>query len=306
MRLSYELSVPWSLHRYSEGAWYDFYGDLRALLIDTRGEAWSSNWAFALLHGTHSTEQAEFGNGRELALASRFPELLQLTVPQPLQRTVSLFHTRLAEVQYDAQTWPSSDTYQPLLAFRRAMADLLVCLEVARENATLVISRQEAGELRAHVDLAFQQLEERVGKMSRELKEEIQLIIGAVTIQEADMARQQADRSTLLTLLAAIYLPLTLVSGIFGMNIREISDGKPEFWWCVVVLALVAILTLVAYLGFKRWQRRQRLSYARRRKEDNESGLWPRRMDASKSETGKANKRIGFGRIAGLVKDKVK
>lgn len=306
MQLSYDLSVPWSLHDYPRGAWYDFYHALHALLLDTRGEAGSSNWGFALLLGSHSTEQAGLGNGRELALASRFKELLQLTVPRTLQKTVSLFHTRLAEVQYDAQTWPSTDTYQPLLAFRRAITDVLVCLEIARKNAILVISRREARALRAHVDHEFQQLEERVGKMSRELKEEVQLIIGAVTTQEADMARQQNDRATLLTLLAAIYLPLTLVSGIFGMNIREISDGKPGFWWCIVVLALVAILTLIAYLGFKRWQRRQRLSYVQRREEDNESGLWPRKTDASNIETSKTNREIGFGRIAQFFKAKVK
>jgi Mg2+ and Co2+ transporter CorA len=41
--------------------------------------------------------------------------------------------------------------------------------------------------------------------------------------------KEQAQRATLLTILAVIYLPLTLVTGIFGMNIRQIDSATTEF-----------------------------------------------------------------------------
>jgi Mg2+ and Co2+ transporter CorA len=44
---------------------------------------------------------------------------------------------------------------------------------------------------------------------------------------------KQAEIATMLTLLAAVYLPLQLVTGIFGMNIAEINDGVPA--WRVAV-----------------------------------------------------------------------
>jgi NhaP-type Na+/H+ or K+/H+ antiporter len=42
-----------------------------------------------------------------------------------------------------------------------------------------------------------------------------------------------------LTWLAVIYLPLSLVTGIFGMNLKQINDGRLSFW--VVFIALLAL-----------------------------------------------------------------
>jgi Mg2+ and Co2+ transporter CorA len=51
--------------------------------------------------------------------------------------------------------------------------------------------------------------------------------------------KKQAQRAYLLTILAVIYLPLTLVTGIFGMNLKEINDGVPRFWACILGLVFV-------------------------------------------------------------------
>jgi hypothetical protein len=192
---------------------------------------------------------------------TNFQATLRLIEPVQFQKAVASFRARLADIRYTAQVWPSPDTYQPLLAFRRNVADLRVYVGLGHASS------------KAN---SKQSLEAEIDQMSRDLSSEIQLVIGAVTVQEADLTRQQSERATLLTLLAAIYLPLTLVSGIFGMNIRDITDGKPSFWWCLVVLVVVALLTFLAYLGSKYRQRRQRSRYMRRRKGDSENGMWQR------------------------------
>lgn len=62
--------------------------------------------------------------------------------------------------------------------------------------------------------------------LQRELNDKIHLVIGAVTVQDSDASKRQAERATLLTLVAAVHLPLNLVSSIFGMNIREIDGDR--------------------------------------------------------------------------------
>ena len=60
--------------------------------------------------------------------------------------------------------------------------------------------------------------------------------------------KRQSRRATLLTLLAAFYLPLTLVTGIFGMNIKEFSDDKaPPSYMCFEALFAVIAVTAVSY-----------------------------------------------------------
>jgi Mg2+ and Co2+ transporter CorA len=67
--------------------------------------------------------------------------------------------------------------------------------------------------------------------------------------------KQQAQRATLLTILAVIYLPLTLVTAIFGMNIKEINDSGPRFWVCIVGLLVIGGGTAASFFGYRYWRR---------------------------------------------------
>jgi len=93
--------------------------------------------------------------------------------------------------------------------------------------------------------------------VSKTLNDEIQLLIGSVTVRDAETAMKQAERATMLTLLAAVYLPLQLVTGIFGMNIREINDGVPAWRACVVALGVAMGLTVGAFAGAWWWRKRR-------------------------------------------------
>lgn len=60
--------------------------------------------------------------------------------------------------------------------------------------------------------------------------------------------KRQSRRATLLTLLAAFYLPLTLVTGIFGMNIKEFDGEKaPSLSICFAALFVVIAVTAFLY-----------------------------------------------------------
>lgn len=71
-------------------------------------------------------------------------------------------------------------------------------------------------------------LEARVNAMTQTVNEEIQVVIGSVQVEDAKIMKRQTEVTVVLGVLAAIYLPLTLVTGIFGMNINEINEGVPD------------------------------------------------------------------------------
>lgn len=111
-------------------------------------------------------------------------------------------------------------------------------------------------------------LEDRLEILSKSLNEEIQLFIASISIRDSEVMmkdsrimredsqimKQQAARTTLLITLAVIYLPLQLITGIFGMNIREINDGAPRWWACLTALGVGDGLTFLVHLGVKWWQ----------------------------------------------------
>jgi Mg2+ and Co2+ transporter CorA len=78
--------------------------------------------------------------------------------------------------------------------------------------------------------------ESRVNDMVNTVNEEIQVVIDSVQVEDAKFMEQQTKVTVVLAILAAIYLPLTLVTGIFGINLSDISDGdKPDRVWVVKI-----------------------------------------------------------------------
>ena len=54
------------------------------------------------------------------------------------------------------------------------------------------------------------------------------------------------------TIFSVVLLPLTLISGIFGMNVKFPGYGTHEAFWVIVGLM---VATIVGMLGFFRWKR---------------------------------------------------
>jgi len=137
------------------------------------------------------------------------------------------------------------------------------------------------------------QLEDRLGIVAKTVNEEIQLFIASVSLRDSEtmltdskimredsqvmredsqIMKQQAARTTLLTTLAVIYLPLQLITGIFGMNIKEITgDGRPRWWACLAALGAGAILTFLVYLAVEWWQWRMYQQKAREAEKEKDA-----------------------------------
>lgn len=63
-------------------------------------------------------------------------------------------------------------------------------------------------------------------------------------MREGHESTRQTRLATVIAVLAFVYVPLTLVTGIFGMNIK----GQDGFVWWAPILALVAIVLLTVGL----------------------------------------------------------
>jgi magnesium transporter len=69
---------------------------------------------------------------------------------------------------------------------------------------------------------------------------------------ESVISHRQGDVLRALTIISVTMLPLTLITGIFGMNVLYPGEGTPEAFW-IIIAGLVA--TLAAMLGFFRYKR---------------------------------------------------
>ena len=97
----------------------------------------------------------------------------------------------------------------------------------------------------------WERLIEEATKLEAFLMETFQLFMSSVSVQDSRLSIDQAERGSQLTFLALIYVPLSFVTGIFGMNIQQINGSGLNIWVCFVALVPVIFVTVLVFLAVK-------------------------------------------------------
>jgi Mg2+ and Co2+ transporter CorA len=104
----------------------------------------------------------------------------------------------------------------------------------------------------------WKRLIEEATKLEAFLMETFKLFMSSVSVQDSRLSIEQsslgidqARRGSQLTFLAFIYVPLSFVTGIFGMNIQQINGSGLNIWVCFVALVPVIFVTVLVFLAVK-------------------------------------------------------
>jgi len=70
---------------------------------------------------------------------------------------------------------------------------------------------------------------------------------------ESVISHKQGDVLRVLTVIATIMLPLTLVTGLFGMNVTFPGEGGHEAFWAILGTIVALGVGMLGYFRFKKW-----------------------------------------------------
>ena len=70
---------------------------------------------------------------------------------------------------------------------------------------------------------------------------------------ESAINHRQNDILRVLTVVSVILLPMTLITGIFGMNVDFPGFGTSTAWWAIVAAMVTLAVSLAAFFRYKRW-----------------------------------------------------
>jgi magnesium transporter len=70
---------------------------------------------------------------------------------------------------------------------------------------------------------------------------------------ESVISHRQNDVLRVLTVVSVILLPLTLITGIFGMNVHFPGFGSATAFWAIAGVMLALAVGLIAFFRHKRW-----------------------------------------------------
>lgn len=115
-------------------------------------------------------------------------------------------------------------------------------LESYYENFPMIRHRHEATYMSPVGHLP--EILNRASKLDKLILDDFQILMSSVSVREGHESTRQTRLATGIAVLAFTYVPLTLVTGIFGMNIK----GHDGFVWWAPIVALVAVVLLTVGL----------------------------------------------------------
>jgi len=138
-----------------------------------------------------------------------------------------------------------SNVKQEIISYRKI---------IKPERATLrLLERHTERFLPEALELYFDDIvdaTERIWDLLDNYKEVVEAL---ESTNESVIQHKQNDVLRLLTVFSVIVLPLTFISGIFGMNVDFPGFGTAEAFWVIAGVMIGVLLGMVAFFRLKRW-----------------------------------------------------
>jgi Mg2+ and Co2+ transporter CorA len=87
----------------------------------------------------------------------------------------------------------------------------------------------------------FKDLDDEAASLSRACNDFIRLEMNMISILDSKKSIEQADRVQKLTFLAYLFVPMSFITGIFSMNMKEFNGTIPALWLYFAIVVPVAI-----------------------------------------------------------------
>lgn len=166
---------------------------------------------------------------------------------------VNSIEDRISEAEDRADDGSDVSLRQTTTALRRQIAAVRRFLAPQRDALDRLY--RQPGKLFS--DSESNGLREEADRMTRYL-EDIDLARERLVVMQEEFlavqAQQQNSRMYVLSVVAAVFLPLTFVTGLLGMNVGGLPGlESPNGFFASVVIMVVAATVLLAYFRWKRW-----------------------------------------------------
>src|SRR5712691_11747114 len=150
-----------------------------------------------------------------------------------------MFEGRSEEVVRDI-----SNVKQEIISYRKI---------IKPERATLrVLERHTRRFLPEELELYFDDIVDAAERIWDLLDNYKEVVEGLESTNESVISHRQNNVLRVLTVVSVILLPLTLITGIFGMNVHFPGFGTSDAWWAVVGGTVTVMIGLRSFFRYKR------------------------------------------------------
>ena len=193
---------------------------------------------------------------REGHLASLGPdELLYQLVSRLVDRYVPEVEENkdlIASLEEEALYDPGKDLLERIVLIR----DEIIELGLALAPQQLILAQLASGVcryIRPYIRPFFRDAENRFRNLIDEQNSYKEMVANALELYRSAMSSRTNETMKVLTGMSALFLPLTFLTGLFGMNVDlPLARNHLAFIW-IVVICVGAFISMLSYFRVKSW-----------------------------------------------------
>lgn len=178
-------------------------------------------------------------------------ELLDLSVADYLP-AVDVIDRALDALEDDLFNRPNQKQVTQLLELKRSALSLA---RIFRPQMDVVsrLARDDFGVIDAPDRIYFRDIYDHLTRLVQINEGQRELITGMLTIHLSVVSNRTNDTMKVLTLLSALFLPISFLSGFFGMNFTHLPFGDPAFMWFAIALMAAIPTAMLLYFSRRGW-----------------------------------------------------
>jgi len=158
----------------------------------------------------------------------------------------------ISGLEEEALRAPAADLLERIVTLR----DQMMGLGLALAPQQLILAQLASGacrHVRPFVRPYFRDAESRMRNLIDELGSYKEVLANSLELYRSAMSSRTNDTMKVLTAMSALFLPLTFLTGLFGMNVDLPLVHERHAFMAIVTLCLVSFVGMTTYFKVKNW-----------------------------------------------------
>jgi len=160
---------------------------------------------------------------------------------------------RMDQTDESLLTTATKETLQDLYHLKREMIYIRKSIWPMRELINNM-ERSENNLIQPSTEVYLRDLHDHSIRIIETIDTYRDMISGMMDIYHSSLSNRMNEVMKVLTIISTIFIPVTFIAGVYGMNFRYMPELESEWGYPIVWLVMIAImLTLFIYFKKKKW-----------------------------------------------------
>lgn len=167
--------------------------------------------------------------------------------------TINTFSEKVDQLEDKVVIRPDSAVLTEIIDLKKDVMLLRSCFRSLR-NLVSVLSRPETPFVNDYLNQYLRDVNDHIMQLIEVVEIHRETIIHMIDIYLSSANNKMAEVMKVLTIIATIFIPLTFVAGVYGMNFKNMPELDWQYgYYYVLFIMFLIFLSMIVYFKQKKW-----------------------------------------------------